>query len=55
MSSYTALHSVYYKTSFIQILSQVTFEGIVGSSFKGDIAIDDVSIKRGRCLTSPGA
>ncbi|XP_022786238.1 uncharacterized protein LOC111326491 isoform X2 [Stylophora pistillata] len=31
----------------------VTFEGIVGSSFEGDIAIDDVSISRGRCFTPP--
>ncbi|KAJ7356097.1 hypothetical protein OS493_027025 [Desmophyllum pertusum] len=27
----------------------VTFEGIVGSSYWGDLAIDDVSISRGSC------
>ena len=32
------------------------FEGIVGSSYTGDLAIDDVSIRRGNCqghATSP--
>ncbi|XP_078351329.1 MAM and LDL-receptor class A domain-containing protein 1-like [Oculina patagonica] len=28
---------------------KVTFEGIVGSNFRGDLAIDDVSISSGRC------
>ena len=27
----------------------MTFEGIVGSSFTGDLAIDDVSIRSGSC------
>ena len=34
----------------------MTFEGIVGSSYTGDLAIDDVSIRRGNCqghATSP--
>lgn len=30
--------------------SQVTFEGIAGSSYTGDIAIDDVSISSGSCI-----
>ena len=29
---------------------QVTFEGIAGSSFTGDIAIDSVEINSGSCL-----
>ena len=36
---------------FTQILSlsQVVFEGVRGKSYKGDIALDDVSIQDGRC------
>ena len=30
-------------------LLQVVFNATVGSSFTGDIAIDDVSLKPGRC------
>ncbi|KAL9953484.1 hypothetical protein ACROYT_G040907 [Oculina patagonica] len=33
----------------------VTFEGKVGSSFTGDIAIDDVSISRGSCFSQTTA
>ena len=31
------------------LILQVTFEGTVGSSFTGDLAIDDVSITNGSC------
>ena len=31
------------------IIFQVLFEGIVGSGFRGDIALDDVSISGGQC------
>ena len=33
---------------------QLVFEGVRGSSFQGDIAIDDVSVKAGSCAASPG-
>ena len=29
--------------------SQVTFEGIIGSSYTGDVAIDEVKIMEGSC------
>ena len=29
---------------------QVTFEGIIGSSYTGDVAIDEVKITEGSCL-----
>ena len=35
------------------ILLQVTFEGIRGSSYTGDAAIDDVSIANGSCGGPP--
>ncbi len=31
------------------LIVKVTFEGIVGSNFRGDLAIDDVSISSGSC------
>ena len=31
------------------IATQITFEGISGSSYTGDIAIDDVSLMEGIC------
>ena len=31
------------------IATQITFEGIRGSSYTGDIAIDDVSLMEGIC------
>ena len=31
----------------------LTFEGVTGSSFLGDIAIDDVSITPGSCSSTP--
>ncbi|KAL9953476.1 hypothetical protein ACROYT_G040898 [Oculina patagonica] len=34
----------------IYLNKTVTFEGLVGSSFTGDLAIDDVSIRSGRCV-----
>ncbi|XP_078349649.1 uncharacterized protein LOC144634540 isoform X2 [Oculina patagonica] len=34
----------------INLNKTVTFEGIVGSSFTGDLAIDDVLIRNGSCL-----
>ena len=33
----------------------MTFEGIVGSSYKGDLAIDDVSISSGSCFGQTAA
>ena len=33
----------------IEICFQVTFEGITGSSYTGDIAIDSVEITEGSC------
>ena len=32
---------------------QVVFEGVIGSNFRGDVAIDDVSFSAGAC-GSPG-
>ena len=34
---------------FSLIATQITFEGISGSSYTGDIAIDDVSLMEGIC------
>lgn len=34
---------------FCLLSTQIVFEGIRGSSFEGDIAIDDVSITTGKC------
>lgn len=34
---------------------QLVFEGIVGKSYLGDIAIDDVSLKTGTCSQGAGA
>jgi len=34
------------------LFPQITFTGVVGSSYTGDIAIDDVTITGGRCLKS---
>ena len=34
---------------FILIPLQVTFEGITGSSYTGDVAIDQVKITEGNC------
>ena len=36
------------------LLFQVMFEGIRGSSWQGDIAIDDVQISSGICVTGNG-
>lgn len=33
----------------IKICLQVTFDGIIGSSYTGDIAIDQVKITEGSC------
>ena len=38
------------KEIFLTLL-QVVFNATVGSSYKGDIAIDDVSFKPGFCLS----
>ena len=32
-----------------QNLFQIVFEGTVGKSYKGDIALDDISVQNGRC------
>jgi len=29
--------------------SQIVFEGVRGTGFKGDIALDDITIKSGQC------
>ena len=33
---------------------QLVFEGVRGSSFSGDIAIDDIQLKDGSCAASSG-
>ena len=33
---------------------QLVFEGVRGSSFRGDIAIDDIQLKDGSCAASSG-
>lgn len=35
------------------IFGQIVFEGVIGTSPRGDIALDDVSILQGQCR-SPG-
>ncbi|KAL9987245.1 hypothetical protein ACROYT_G001520 [Oculina patagonica] len=51
----TGNHGKYWKKAKLTIYLdntvslEVTFEGIVGSSWSGDLAIDDVSIKNGSC------
>ena len=35
--------------------TQITFEGIRGTDFTGDIAIDDVSITAGSCQGTSGS
>ncbi|KAL9953498.1 hypothetical protein ACROYT_G040921 [Oculina patagonica] len=42
-------------TITIYLDSTITFEGIAGSSFTGDIAIDDVSITNGSCINQTAA
>ena len=39
---------------FLPHIFQVVFEGVVGSSYRSDIAIDDVSITPGSCGAAPG-
>ena len=34
------------------LLPQVTFEGVVGNDYRGDIAIDDFSLTAGSCAFS---
>ena len=41
--------NVWYCLDAVFIRIEVTFEGITGTSFTGDIAIDDVSIVEGMC------
>ena len=36
-------------TANIKSCLQVTFEGIIGSSYTGDVAIDEVKITQGSC------
>ena len=38
-------------TFFLKV--QVTFEGVRGNSYRGDIAIDDVSVRPGSCSGTP--
>jgi len=33
----------------LKICLQITFEGIIGSSYTGDVAIDEVKITEGSC------
>lgn len=35
--------------NFVLFPSQLTFEGIIGWSYAGDIAIDDVAVSEGNC------
>ena len=37
----------------LPILFQVIFEGVVGSGYRGDIALDDLSFTTGQCALSP--
>ena len=39
---------------FFTLFFKVIFEGVRGVSYQGDIAIDDVTIKDGRCPTCCG-
>lgn len=34
-------------------LFQIVFEGVVGTGYQGDIALDDLSFTSGRCTLSP--
>ena len=35
--------------NIVSLYSQLTFEGIVGSDFESDIAIDNVTVTEGNC------
>ncbi len=37
----------------VSIISQIVFEGVVGSSYTGDIAIDDITLTNFRCSHIP--
>ncbi len=45
----TASMSIKENYNLPDICLQITFEGITGSSFTGDVAIDEVKITKGRC------
>ena len=40
--------------SLLEIIPQVVFEAIRGSSYTGDIAIDDITYRVGACPVQPG-
>ncbi|XP_006817542.2 MAM and LDL-receptor class A domain-containing protein 1-like [Saccoglossus kowalevskii] len=45
---------VYHEVSFYAgEYFQIAFDGVVGTSYDGDIAIDDIAITEGRCPSSP--
>lgn len=47
LKTFQYIHNNYYYFYFY--FSQVVFEGIRGDGFEGDIAIDDVSVTKGKC------
>lgn len=50
----TDLKNVHCVTGTSSFCVQLVFEGIRGSSFRGDIAIDDIQLKDGSCAASSG-
>jgi hypothetical protein len=50
-----SLHHDLYERYFILIcFSKVVFSGVRGSSYQGDIALDEISITSGQCSATPG-
>ena len=41
------MYVIFLDNSYVFI--QIVFEGVIGSGFRGDIAIDDVSMTQGPC------
>ena len=50
----TDLKNVHCVTGTSYFCVQLVFEGVRGSSFRGDIAIDDIQLKDGSCAASSG-